>query len=212
MDAAGRRRSWLETPSTTARYSGPRRGQVLSARNSAAIASAVLQMMDKPLELDEACSGERTTRPSKEYSWKQVCSDYETCPSRTNSRLNPHRNRPPATNSRQVVAHTEVRPSTRGSEQPYEVLMVVGGTLSRKLSRLSFRVDVFPALPGLRRTGCLTFGGGDRRNQCGLEAVRAERGHVVVADQVASQLKEVDRGVHRRPRKMSAFVKRDHLR
>jgi len=44
--------------------------------DSNAIASAVLQMMDSPSELDEAAQANQQ-RAEQDYSWKQVCSDYE---------------------------------------------------------------------------------------------------------------------------------------
>jgi glycosyltransferase involved in cell wall biosynthesis len=44
--------------------------------DSDAIASAVFQMMDSPSELDEAALA-NLQRAEQDYSWKQVCSDYE---------------------------------------------------------------------------------------------------------------------------------------
>jgi len=44
--------------------------------NSEAIASAVLQMMDSPLELDDAARA-NVQRAEQDYSWKEVCGDYE---------------------------------------------------------------------------------------------------------------------------------------
>jgi glycosyltransferase involved in cell wall biosynthesis len=46
------------------------------AANPDAIANAVLQMMSKPAELDEAAQS-NVQRAEAHYSWAQVCSDYE---------------------------------------------------------------------------------------------------------------------------------------
>lgn len=46
------------------------------AANPDAIAKTVLQMMDSPIELDEAAQS-NVQRAEQEYSWKQVCEDYE---------------------------------------------------------------------------------------------------------------------------------------